>query len=343
MVMETERNNRFDLTTIERQNVLNNKMAVREIQKTLNWSGVSYLDDVFFTKSQVARIFAVSEQTIERLTSANGNELKDNGYTLLKGIKLNEFKKLNSGLLNNEGTKTTVLGIYSFRAVLNIGMLLTESDIAKDLRKQILGIAISVVSKRIGGQAKYVNQRDEDFLPSLLIESNYRKKFTDALKSFVVRNNWKYAKFTDLIYQALFRENAREYRKILRLAETESVRETLYSEVLNLISSFESGLAYEIEKKSNECGRLLDISEVETILNLMVDHPLYEPLIKDARSKMASRDLGFRDALHHKLVEYISSVPETDFDKFLGEKSRSLEEQLSSPEIQAVFKRLKDR
>lgn len=221
MVMETERNNRFDLTTIERQNVLNNKMAVREIQKTLNWSGVSYLDDVFFTKSQVARIFAVSEQTIERLTSANGNELKDNGYTLLKGIKLNEFKKLNSGLLNNEGTKTTVLGIYSFRAVLNIGMLLTESDIAKDLRKQILGIAISVVSKRIGGQAKYVNQRDEDFLPSLLIESNYRKKFTDALKSFVVRNNWKYAKFTDLIYQALFRENAREYRKILRLAETE--------------------------------------------------------------------------------------------------------------------------
>lgn len=75
----------------------------------------------------------------------------------------------------------------------------------------------------------------------------------------------------------------------------------------------------------------------------MVDHPLYEPLIKDARSKMASRDLGFRDALHHKLVEYISSVPETDFDKFLGEKSRSLEEQLSSPEIQAVFKRLKDR
>ena len=84
MVMETERNNRFDLTTIERQNVLNNKMAVREIQKTLNWSGVSYLDDVFFTKSQVARIFAVSEQTIERLTSANGNELKDNGYTLLK-------------------------------------------------------------------------------------------------------------------------------------------------------------------------------------------------------------------------------------------------------------------
>lgn len=84
-------------------------MAVREIQKTLNWSGVSYLDDVFFTKSQVARIFAVSEQTIERLTSANGNELKDNGYTLLKGIKLNEFKKLNSGLLNNEGTKTTGL------------------------------------------------------------------------------------------------------------------------------------------------------------------------------------------------------------------------------------------
>ncbi|WP_290371897.1 DNA-binding protein [uncultured Parasutterella sp.] len=341
--MDSKQNKNFDLSIIERQNVLNNKIAVKEIQKSLNWTGVSYLDDVFFTKSQVARIFAVSEQTIERLTSANNQELKDNGYILLKGKKLNEFKKLNIGTLNNEGTKTTILGIYSFRAVLNIGMLLTESDIAKDLRKQILGIAIDVVSRRIGGQAKYINQRDESFLPSLLYESNYRQAFTAALKNFVVRNNWKYAKFTDLIYQTIFKENAKEYRRILRLAETDNVRETLYSEILNLISSFESGLAFEIEKKSRSHDRLLELSDVENILATMAKHPLYEPLIRDARNKMASRDLGFRDALHHKLVEYISSIPEADFDKFLGDNSRSLEEQLSSPEIKAMFKRLKDR
>ena len=76
----------------------------------MNWKVVSYLDDASFTKSQVVHIFAVSEQTMECLTSANNTELRDNGYIFLKGIKLNEFKKLNSGALKNEGTKTTILG-----------------------------------------------------------------------------------------------------------------------------------------------------------------------------------------------------------------------------------------
>jgi len=63
----------------------------------------------------------------------------------------------------------------------------------------------------------------------------------------------------------------------------------------------------------------------------------------DAKTKMASRDLCFRDALHEKLKAYIKSVPKADFERFLGEKSKSLEEQLSDPDILAVFKRLKDR
>ena len=70
---------------------------------------------------------------------------------------------------------------------------------------------------------------------------------------------------------------------------------------------------------------------------------MFRPLILDARTKMASRDLGFRDALHHKLEAYIQSIPEADFDRFLGETSKSLEERLSDPATLAVFKRLKDR
>lgn len=58
---------------------------------------------------------------------------------------------------------------------------------------------------------------------------------------------------------------------------------------------------------------------------------------------MVSRDLCFRDALHEKLEYYIESVPQVDFDKFLGEKSKTLEERLSDPETLAILKRLKDR
>ncbi|MOA56526.1 hypothetical protein D3C78_1805220 [compost metagenome] len=65
--------------------------------------------------------------------------------------------------------------------------------------------------------------------------------------------------------------------------------------------------------------------------------------MNEARTKMASRDLCFREALHEKLETYIQAVPEGDFERFLGETSKSLEERLSDPELLAVFKRLKDR
>ena len=79
------------------------------------------------------------------------------------------------------------------------------------------------------------------------------------------------------------------------------------------------------------------------MINDFEKHPAFKPLITEARTKMVSQDLCFRDALHEKLEAYIQAVPEADFEKFLGEKSRSLEEQLSDPETLAVFKRLKDR
>ncbi|MGB3065391.1 hypothetical protein [Sphingobacterium thalpophilum] len=68
---------------------------------------------------------------------------------------------------------------------------------------------------------------------------------------------------------------------------------------------------------------------------------MMEASIEDARSKMASRDLVFRDALHSKLEEYVKEISEEDFDKFLGEQSMALEKRLD--QNRDVFKRLKDR
>ncbi len=35
-----------------------------------------------------------------------------------------------------------------------------------------------------GGNTKYVNQRDEDFIHAAFVEENYRKQFTDALREW---------------------------------------------------------------------------------------------------------------------------------------------------------------
>jgi len=58
---------------------------------------------------------------------------------------------------------------------------------------------------------------------------------------------------------------------------------------------------------------------------------------------MSSRDLGFREVLHEKLSQYIQAVPENDFERFLGKRSLSLQEQLEDTQTLAVLQRLKDR
>jgi hypothetical protein len=327
----------------ERENILNNRYALEQAQKHLALGGTPFNGEPVFTKQQVMALFNISERTIERYLSAYTDELSNNGHQLLKGKKLKAFKEIAYGTDINDGTKTSVLSIFSFRAVLNIAMLLTESEQARTLRSRILDIVLDVMAERAGGHTKYINQRDENYLLSAFQEENYRRLFTDALDKYVEGNQWKYSRFTNLIYQSIFHENATEYKKVLKLAGNEKIRETMYSEVLNLIASFESGIAHELEKASVAKGDKLSQKETESLFASFEQHPLFRPLFLDARAKMASRDLCFRDALHEKLEAYIQSVPQADFERFLGEKSKSLEEQLSDPETLAVFKRLKDR
>ena len=333
----------FTTAQLQRQNILNNRYALQAAEQHLQLGGVVFQGQTVFTKQQVMALFEVSDATVERYISNHGEELKANGYQLLKGKNLKEFKDLVDVSLINEGNKAPLLGVFSFRAVLNLAMLLTESERAKAVRSRLLDIVMDVLAERTGGHTKYINQRDEHYLMASFQEESYRKQFTDALDHFVVEHKWKYVRFTNLIYQCIFRENATEYRQVLKLAAKDSIRDTMYSEVLTLIASLETGLAHELEKEFKRLGRELSMQEGAALFGQFESHPLFKPFIVDARTKMASRDLGFRDALHHKLEAYIQSVPEADFDRFLGETSKSLEDRLSDPATLAVFKRLKDR
>ena len=58
-------------------------------------------------------LFDISDATVERYIASHGEELKANGYTLLRGGNLNEFKGLNDVALMNEGNKAPVLGVFT--------------------------------------------------------------------------------------------------------------------------------------------------------------------------------------------------------------------------------------
>jgi hypothetical protein len=330
-----------DLTNsdVERQNILNNRFALERIQKYIGITGMLFKDEFRYTKKMVSEFYNVDTSTIDRYLTKYDRELKHNGYILIRGNNLKNFK-LEFGHLMSEATKTTVLGLFNFRAFLNLGMLLSESDNARLLRSKILDIVIETINEKTGGGTKYINRKDASYLTSAIRESKYRKEFTSALSRYVNMGNYKYSLYTNMIYECVFNENAKEYKKILKLEEKDNARETMYTEVLNVIASFETGIAYEIQKRSEKLGRKLEPNEVDTIIKLISDHPLQRPHIEDARIKMASRDLHFRDAFHKKLEDYIEAVSPSDFERFIGEQSINFNDQLK--EAEDVFKRLKD-
>ncbi|MFP4548748.1 MAG: DNA-binding protein [Fidelibacterota bacterium] len=326
-------------SNIHRQNILNNPYALKNIQKYIGLPGMIFQEEYKFTKKMVADFYEIDERTIDRYLEKFSDELKHNGYILIRGKSLKEFKLL-FGHVINVGTKTTILGLFNFRSFLNLGMLLKESEKAQHLRSKILDIVIQTINEKTGGGTKYINRRDVDYLPAAIRESKYRQEFTSALNQCVDMGNYKYAYYTDKIYMYIFRENAKEYKKILKMDQKENARDTMYSEILKLIASFETGLAYEMREKSNKLGRKLTPQETNLIFEKVATHPLQKPHLEDARIKMASRDMHFRDAMHRKLEEYIHSVLPEDFEKFLGEQSIEFEKQLS--EAKDVLKRLKD-
>ena len=331
-------------SSVTRQNILNNPIAVQEIQKAVGVKGIMFENEYKFIKSQIADFFEVTERTIDSCLEKNEKELLKNGYEVLKGKRLVDLKLVwqnQFGNENNFATKTTVLGIFNFRAFLNVAMLLTNSEKARELRSVILDIVIDTINKRTGGSTKYINQRDEDFVGNLLRGEDYRKEFTDALRDCVDMGNFKYMVYTDKVYTSIFKENSTEYRRILKLEKDENVRHTMYSEVLDIISCYEAGFAELLRAESQRLGRLLSSKETDILFSKFERQKLWEPLREKARNKMASRDLRFRDALHNNLKEYISSVSQADFERFIGDKSMELDKRLE--EYKDALKRLKER
>lgn len=335
-----------DLTTSEiaRQNILNNKYALQEIQNAVGLRGVLFEGEVKFTKKQAASFFEVSERSINTCLRQNESELFENGYEVLIGKRLKDFKLLFGGEDDREVNfliKTNKLGTFNFRSFINISMLLTKSERAREVRSLVLDIVLDTINKRTGGGTKYINQRDEDFIFNLLQNADYHKELVTALQECVALGRIKFLTYNDKVYRSIFRENAEEYRRILKLEKSDNERHTMYSEVLDLIASYEAGFAEELQKEKKLLGRMLTSDEADELYKKFESQRLWKPLVHKARTKMASRDLCFRDALHANLSEYIEAVSSEDIERFIGEKSMDLSKRLEC--YVETLKRLKER
>lgn len=76
-----------DLTTsrLDRQNILNNELAIEEVQEKSGVEGIVQDGKRHVTREMTAEFFRVDIHTISRYIEQNNEELTRNGYVVLKG------------------------------------------------------------------------------------------------------------------------------------------------------------------------------------------------------------------------------------------------------------------
>lgn len=164
----------------------------------------------FATTQQVATFFEVNLETIQKLIQRNKEELVNSGLISLKGQQLKELKetieKLEFGAMDIKSIpkKVTILTVLTKRAILNIGMLLRDSEVAKRLREALLDVieaapeAIKKVTKLIATE-KLVLDMLEEFVQDELTFKKTKQGILESLNSLPFQKRLPLVKKTQLV------------------------------------------------------------------------------------------------------------------------------------------------
>jgi len=99
-------------------------------------------DGLHVTTRMVAGYFEVPEETVRQLVARHRSELSANGMATLRGSDLALFKR--DVLSRYSGTSypqvKSNLGVFTRRAVLNVAMLLRDSEVARQVRTYLLDV-----------------------------------------------------------------------------------------------------------------------------------------------------------------------------------------------------------
>lgn len=92
----------------------------------------------YMTEPMVADFYKVSNKCLNQVGNRNAEELSNYGYRVVKGEELNNLRTTTCSL--QISNKTRAIRLYPIKSVVVIGMMLTESEIAEQLRKDIIDI-----------------------------------------------------------------------------------------------------------------------------------------------------------------------------------------------------------
>jgi hypothetical protein len=122
--------------TVDRTDVLNKVKALTLLP-----------NDMHATVEIVSSYFDTTIDAIEKVVQRNRQELADNGYVVLRGADYRTFAADNLSAAN---PKSRSVALFTRRTILNIGQLLTESDVARRVRTYLLEIEESATPEQRG-------------------------------------------------------------------------------------------------------------------------------------------------------------------------------------------------
>ncbi|MGW6454984.1 hypothetical protein ACWF94_03515 [Streptomyces sp. NPDC055078] len=97
-------------------------------------------DGIHATTEIVASYYEVDVEAIKSVVRRNSEELSENGMRKLTGSDLREFKRAAEGQSDPLPININSLRLFTRRAILNVGQLLTESDVARRVRTYLLEV-----------------------------------------------------------------------------------------------------------------------------------------------------------------------------------------------------------
>jgi hypothetical protein len=119
-------------------------------------------DGMHVTTAMVATYFGVAAEVIRQVVKRHKDELKHNGLLVLRGADLRRFESDNMSLsLGSYPQARRSLTIYSRRAVLNIAMLLRDSEIARQVRAYLLDMEYLTRTRPTGEMKEETQDLDD--------------------------------------------------------------------------------------------------------------------------------------------------------------------------------------
>ena len=176
--------------------------------------------------------YDVPAETVKTIVKRHRAELNDyEEIRLLKGEALSEFKSQVHDEL--ELNQVPSLQLLDRRGLLRLGMLLTESDVAKSVRNYLLNIEETADD----AQREWAIERE--------ISKRERRRLTDSIQNFFAGDmkGHEYSNFTNLAYKTALGCSATKLKSLYELERGENLRDVLTTAELRRLIDVEMVIA----------------------------------------------------------------------------------------------------